>query len=258
MPRRHSAARLVQLKLSQHRVKVKVRGKWKLARRGAGSFVVPKSATEYRIEFKPYKRWLSVQYVKGKRKAALNLGPGRIAKAMRASDKTTRPFTTTFEHITKVLKGAAWQLRPRAQRALPQWEKGWVFFNEVAETRKRWGQVAIWYAVEAEQFSDGSTPLTMPDEERRAYYVDAAFRNVKKNSRLSERLLESFHDLVADAVSKDVGDHNAQVAQGKAKFRWRATWVLLGVEGSTHAVSGAVKVRNKAKRSRAGGKIPKA
>ena len=247
-----SQARLVSLQLSQFRVRYKTRGKWRTAKKGAASFVVPKSASSYSIEYKPLSRWLKVRTITGTAKGPRYIGVGKIRKALTSPDKSARRYQTVFENITQKLEGAEWMVRPRALRALPQWAKSDVFFNEEADRNKTFTQLAVWYAIEAEGISGAAAPKD-ETEYRKAYYVDATYFEIEAQ-KLSDRLLLGFNDLIGPRVIGPDGEVEAHNS-GPHQYKWRMSYTLLGVEGVNYEVSRTGRVRRHAKGAGARNKV---
>ncbi len=248
-----SVARLNSLKLANFRVKYKTRGKWRTAPRGERSIAVPKSATEIRLEYKPAKNWLRVKTIKGKSKGKRYFGAKRVMKMLRTPDKVRRKYKTVYEDISAKLDGP-WQLRPRSQRALPQWAKGYIYFNTPADLKAEWTQIAIWYAIEAEGFSDGAQAEGEDGEPEKVYYVDATYLEVEKQA-LRDSMLTGFHDVIAPRILGPDGEVEAHNKDKFNKFEWRAHYELLGVEGVNYEVSGKGRIRRKRQGAKSGDKV---
>lgn len=218
-------ARLISLTLAQFRVRVKVKGKWKAAKSTGKSFVVPKTATAYRVDFRPATSWIRVgHFDKKKSKNPKYLSRKSLLKVLR-KDSTKHKYKTAAQIITEKL-GPNWQVRPRAQRLLPPWGDTNVFFVKEADLKKEWRQIAIWFAFEAEGFSDGT-----PVGDGKAYYVDAAYQDVEARKLSPSLDLERFRELVEPlviGVDSEIELHNKNKDR---KFDWKPSYILLAVEG---------------------------
>jgi hypothetical protein len=246
---------LIRLKLAQYKVKYRTRGKkWREAKQDKKSFIIPKSAREYVIYFKPAKRWLKLATLRHSGKSRLYLGTKRLQAVLQKPQKTRRKYRTVYEHISRELGGAPWQLRPRVMRRLPQWVRGIQFFDDERDLHRKWKQVAVWYAVEAEGFSDGAV-----ERDKKAWYVDAMYLQVEP-MRIVSRSLALFKDIVDPMIIGDGGvvqSHNVEVEEKTAMYLWRQHYVLLGVEG-VYEVSGDVGLRKPRKKPRTRRKVSRA